>query len=186
MQAMVESMKPGSVIVDLAAEAGGNIETTRPGELYTYKDVVHIGYTDLPSRLPTQASTLYANNISKLLLSFGMIYLWIHHIMHHLFDLFNIRMYVEKICPYRSTHTYTLSLRSACTCAFGNYKALWTVFVLWLNKIYIYIIVFDIHFLRWERSLQHQLRRWSSAWLNHPSWGKSFFLCSCMLANESY
>lgn len=70
-KAMVESMKPGSVVVDLAAEAGGNIETTRPGELYTYKDVVHVGYTDLPSRLPTQASTLYANNISKLLLSFG-------------------------------------------------------------------------------------------------------------------
>uniref|UniRef100_A0A0B7BKQ0 NAD(P) transhydrogenase, mitochondrial n=1 Tax=Arion vulgaris TaxID=1028688 RepID=A0A0B7BKQ0_9EUPU len=68
---MVESMKPGSVIVDLAAEAGGNVETTKPGELYIYKDVVHIGYTDLPSRLPTQSSTLYANNISKLLLSFG-------------------------------------------------------------------------------------------------------------------
>ncbi|GFN92167.1 NAD(P) transhydrogenase, mitochondrial [Plakobranchus ocellatus] len=68
---MVESMKPGSVVVDLAAEAGGNIETTRPGELYTYNDVIHIGYTDLPSRLPTQSSTLYANNISKLLLSFG-------------------------------------------------------------------------------------------------------------------
>ncbi|KAK7489396.1 hypothetical protein BaRGS_00019340, partial [Batillaria attramentaria] len=49
-RAMIESMKPGSVIVDLAAEAGGNIETTRPGELYTYHDVVHIGYTDLPSR----------------------------------------------------------------------------------------------------------------------------------------
>jgi NAD(P) transhydrogenase len=70
-KAMVDSMKPGSVVVDLAAEAGGNIETTRPGELYRYKDVVHIGYTDLPSRLPTQASTLYSNNISKLLLSFG-------------------------------------------------------------------------------------------------------------------
>jgi NAD(P) transhydrogenase len=68
---MVESMKPGSVIVDLASEAGGNVATTKPGELYIYKDVVHIGYTDLPSRLPTQASTLYANNISKLLLSFG-------------------------------------------------------------------------------------------------------------------
>lgn len=64
-------MKPGSVVVDLAAEAGGNIETTRPGELYIHNDVVHIGYTDLPSRLPTQASTLYANNISKLLLSMG-------------------------------------------------------------------------------------------------------------------
>ena len=60
---MIESMKPGSVVVDLAAEAGGNIETIRPGEIYTYKDVIHIGYTDLPSRLPTQSSTLYANNI---------------------------------------------------------------------------------------------------------------------------
>ena len=68
---MIESMKPGSVVVDLAAEAGGNIETTRPGELYRYHDVVHVGYTDLPSRLPTQSSTLYSNNISKLLLSFG-------------------------------------------------------------------------------------------------------------------
>ncbi|KAK7091447.1 NAD(P) transhydrogenase, mitochondrial-like [Littorina saxatilis] len=70
-QEMVESMKPGSVVVDMAAEAGGNIATTKPGELYSYKDVIHIGYTDLPSRLPTQSSTLYANNISKLLLSFG-------------------------------------------------------------------------------------------------------------------
>lgn len=64
-------MKPGSVVVDLAAEAGGNIETIKPGELSVYKDVVHIGYTDLPSRLPTQSSTLYSNNISKLFLSFG-------------------------------------------------------------------------------------------------------------------
>ncbi len=68
---MVESMRDGSVIVDLAAEAGGNIATTKPGELYTYKGVTHIGYTDLPSRLPTQSSTLYANNISKFLLSMG-------------------------------------------------------------------------------------------------------------------
>ena len=68
---MIDSMKPGSVVVDLAAEAGGNIETTKPGELYRYNDVTHIGYTDLPSRLPTQSSTLYSNNISKLLLSFG-------------------------------------------------------------------------------------------------------------------
>ena len=69
---MVESMKPGSVIVDLAAEAGGNVETTKPGEVYKYKDVVHIGYTDLPARLPTQSSTLYGNNITKLLLSMGL------------------------------------------------------------------------------------------------------------------
>lgn len=67
---MVESMKPGSVIVDLAAEMGGNIETTIPGQLSKHAGVTHVGYTDLPSRLPTQASTLYANNISKLLLSF--------------------------------------------------------------------------------------------------------------------
>lgn len=66
---MVAAMKPGSVIVDLAAEAGGNCEATIPGELASYKDVTIIGYTDLPSRLPTQSSTLYSNNITKLLLS---------------------------------------------------------------------------------------------------------------------
>merc|ERR1719210_43609 len=66
---MVDDMKPGSVVVDLAAEAGGNIETITPGEITAYNDVTHIGLTDLPSRLPTQASTLYANNLSKLLLS---------------------------------------------------------------------------------------------------------------------
>lgn len=67
----VKSMKPGSVIVDLAAESGGNCETTVPGEIRTIHDVVHIGITDLASRLPTQSSTLYANNISKFLLSIG-------------------------------------------------------------------------------------------------------------------
>lgn len=66
---MVAAMKPGSVIVDLAAEAGGNCEATVPGELSRYKDVTVIGYTDLPSRLPTQSSTLYSNNITKYLLS---------------------------------------------------------------------------------------------------------------------
>lgn len=64
-------MKPGSVIVDLAAETGGNVETTVPGKIVTVHDVVHIGLTDLPSRLPNQSSTLYANNISKFLLSIG-------------------------------------------------------------------------------------------------------------------
>ncbi|KND86706.1 NAD(P) transhydrogenase, mitochondrial [Tolypocladium ophioglossoides CBS 100239] len=66
---MLDVMKPGSVIVDLAAEAGGNCEATRPGELAVYNDVKVIGYTDLPSRLPTQSSTLYSNNITKFLLS---------------------------------------------------------------------------------------------------------------------
>ncbi|KAH8890055.1 NAD(P) transhydrogenase mitochondrial precursor [Thozetella sp. PMI_491] len=68
-KAMVEIMKPGSVVVDLAAEAGGNCEKTEPGKVVTYSDVKIIGYTDLPSRLPTQSSTLYSNNITKFLLS---------------------------------------------------------------------------------------------------------------------
>ncbi|KAI8191545.1 NAD(P) transhydrogenase [Colletotrichum sp. SAR 10_75] len=68
-KSMLEIMKPGSVVVDLAAEAGGNCEKTKPGELYVYKDVKIIGYTDLPSRLPTQSSSLYSNNITKFLMS---------------------------------------------------------------------------------------------------------------------
>ncbi|KAI0457129.1 NAD(P) transhydrogenase mitochondrial precursor [Xylaria acuta] len=68
-QDMLNVMKPGSVVVDLAAEAGGNCEKTQAGKLITYNDVKIIGYTDLPSRLPTQSSTLYSNNIVKLLLS---------------------------------------------------------------------------------------------------------------------
>ena len=68
-KAMVEAMKPGSVIVDLAAETGGNCELTSPGEVINYGGVSIIGYTDLPSRLPTQSSTLYSNNIVKFLLS---------------------------------------------------------------------------------------------------------------------
>jgi NAD/NADP transhydrogenase alpha subunit len=47
---MVEIMKPGSVIVDLAAEAGGNVEVTRPGEQTVHHGVTVIGYTDFPSR----------------------------------------------------------------------------------------------------------------------------------------
>lgn len=66
---MVAHMKPGSVVVDLAAEAGGNCEITVPGQLTHHKGVTVIGYTDLPSRLATQASTLFSNNITKYLLS---------------------------------------------------------------------------------------------------------------------
>ncbi|KAK3678050.1 hypothetical protein LTR78_002145 [Recurvomyces mirabilis] len=66
---MVESMKPGSVVVDLAAETGGNVETTVPNEIINHKGVTVIGHTNLPSRLPTQSSTLYGNNITKYLLS---------------------------------------------------------------------------------------------------------------------
>jgi NAD(P) transhydrogenase subunit alpha len=64
---MVESMKDGSVIVDLAAEQGGNCELTRPGEVYVHNGVTIIGYTDLPSRLATQSSQLYATNLRHLL-----------------------------------------------------------------------------------------------------------------------
>lgn len=66
---MVSAMKQGSVIVDLAAEGGGNCEATVPGELVEVDGVTIIGYTDFPSRLPTQSSTLYSNNIVKFLLS---------------------------------------------------------------------------------------------------------------------
>jgi NAD(P) transhydrogenase subunit alpha len=64
--AMVESMKPGSVVVDLAAEQGGNCELTEPGQLVRKHGVTLIGYTDLPSRLSGQSSELYANNIGHL------------------------------------------------------------------------------------------------------------------------
>lgn len=64
---MVESMRPGSVIVDLAAEQGGNCELTVPDEKVVRHGVTIIGYTDLPSRLPTQSSSMYANNILNLL-----------------------------------------------------------------------------------------------------------------------
>ncbi|CAG7849605.1 NAD(P) transhydrogenase, mitochondrial; AltName: Full=Nicotinamide nucleotide transhydrogenase; AltName: Full=Pyridine nucleotide transhydrogenase; Flags: Precursor [Serendipita indica DSM 11827] len=68
---MVAAMKQGSVIVDLAAEAGGNCEVTKPGQMIVHDGVSVIGYTDLPSRLPTQSSTLYSNNVTKYLLSMG-------------------------------------------------------------------------------------------------------------------
>lgn len=64
-------MQPGSVVVDLAAEAGGNVQTTKPGEIAQIHGVTHIGLTDLPSRMPSQSSNLYANNISGFLLSLG-------------------------------------------------------------------------------------------------------------------
>jgi len=64
---MVESMQDGSVIVDLAAEQGGNCELTEPEKVINHKGVTIIGYTDLPSRLATQSSQLYATNLRHLL-----------------------------------------------------------------------------------------------------------------------
>jgi H+-translocating NAD(P) transhydrogenase subunit alpha len=70
-QEMVESMKPGSVIVDMAAEQGGNCAVTRPNEIYRYHGVSIIGLTDLPSRMATQASQLYGTNLCHLLKDMG-------------------------------------------------------------------------------------------------------------------
>ena len=64
---MVRSMRDGSVIVDLAAEQGGNCELTRPDEVVEANGVSIIGYTDLPSRLAAQSSQLYATNLRHLL-----------------------------------------------------------------------------------------------------------------------
>jgi len=63
---MVKSMKPGSVIVDMAAERGGNCELTEPGQAVVKHGVTIVGYTDLNSRLAKQSSTLYATNLFRL------------------------------------------------------------------------------------------------------------------------
>jgi NAD(P) transhydrogenase subunit alpha len=63
---MVKTMKPGSVIVDMAAERGGNCELTVPGEAVVRHGVTIVGYTDLASRLAKQSSTLYATNLFRL------------------------------------------------------------------------------------------------------------------------
>ena len=63
---MVRSMRPGSVIVDMAAEQGGNCELTVPGEVVVRHGVTIVGYTDLASRLSKQSSTLYSSNLLRL------------------------------------------------------------------------------------------------------------------------
>jgi NAD(P) transhydrogenase subunit alpha len=64
---MVESMKPGSVIVDLAAESGGNCELTEPGETVKHSEVTIVGPVNLPSAMPIHASQLYSRNMYNLL-----------------------------------------------------------------------------------------------------------------------
>jgi len=66
---MVEAMPPGSVTVDLAAAAGGNVETTVPNKVVKHGNATCIGYTDLPSRMADTASTFFSNNVTKLILS---------------------------------------------------------------------------------------------------------------------
>ncbi|MFN7409593.1 MAG: Re/Si-specific NAD(P)(+) transhydrogenase subunit alpha [Pseudomonadota bacterium] len=63
---MVQTMRPGSVIVDMAAEQGGNCELTVPGQAVVRHGVTIVGYTDLASRLAKQSSTLYATNLLRL------------------------------------------------------------------------------------------------------------------------
>jgi NAD(P) transhydrogenase subunit alpha len=63
---MVKTMKPGSVIVDMAAEQGGNCELTEPNKAVVKHGVTIVGYTDLPSRLAKQSSTLYSTNLFRL------------------------------------------------------------------------------------------------------------------------
>jgi NAD(P) transhydrogenase subunit alpha len=65
-QSAIESMKPGSVIVDLAAEAGGNAALTQPDQDMTHQGVTILGPTNLPSSMPYHASQLYARNVSAL------------------------------------------------------------------------------------------------------------------------
>ena len=64
---MLDLMKPGSVIVDLASQQGGNCELCKRDEIFDYNGIKIIGYTDLPSRLPSQSSELYANNLYHIL-----------------------------------------------------------------------------------------------------------------------
>jgi NAD(P) transhydrogenase subunit alpha len=67
-QEMVEAMRPGAVVVDLAAEQGGNCELTRPGEEVDHGGVLILGPANLPASMPLDASTLYARNVLSLLL----------------------------------------------------------------------------------------------------------------------
>jgi NAD(P) transhydrogenase subunit alpha len=66
--AAVAAMRPGSVIIDLAAETGGNCELTEPGEVVEREGVTIVGLTNLPSSMPYHASMLYSRNVQALLL----------------------------------------------------------------------------------------------------------------------
>ncbi len=70
-EAVVSAMKAGSVIVDLAAEQGGNCSACKPGEVVVHNGVTVIGYTDLPSRMASSASRLFATNVVHLLMEMG-------------------------------------------------------------------------------------------------------------------
>jgi NAD(P) transhydrogenase subunit alpha len=67
-QEVVDSMRPGSVIVDIAADKGGNCAVTKPGEKIVHKGVIVIGPLNIPAQVPVHASQMYAKNISTFLL----------------------------------------------------------------------------------------------------------------------
>ena len=68
--AMVETMRPGSVIVDLAAEGGGNCELSRPGETVQAKGVTILAPLNLPASMPLHASLLFSRNLTAFVLAF--------------------------------------------------------------------------------------------------------------------
>ena len=65
----VEAMPAGGVTVDLAAPAGGNVETTQPGKVVKHGSITCVGYTNMESRMATTASSLFSGNVSNFLLS---------------------------------------------------------------------------------------------------------------------
>ena len=68
---MVEAMKPGSVIIDLAAERGGNCRLTTPDEEVIHDGVIILGPTDLPSRAAATSSQMFSNNVISLIRHLG-------------------------------------------------------------------------------------------------------------------
>jgi len=76
-KAMVENMPPGSVTIDLASEAGGNVETTVPGEVINHGGVTCVGFKNMPGRMATTASTLFSGNVTKLIQSMDIDGKWV-------------------------------------------------------------------------------------------------------------
>ena len=64
---MIEQMQPGSVIVDMAVESGGNVEASKPDEVVQLNGVRVIGFSNLPGRVARHASEMYSNNLASLL-----------------------------------------------------------------------------------------------------------------------
>src|SRR5439155_5536799 len=67
---MVNAMKPGSVLIDLAVESGGNVEGSRPGEIVQHNGVKILGHMNLPGRVPVHASQAYSTNLTNFIQEF--------------------------------------------------------------------------------------------------------------------